>query len=178
MEDEINLGACCICELENESVRNILMLDKKAVVAGHGWGCFVCSLASDGAVAVVCDDCFDKMNSGEVGLKFASRGYPSIDGRVPIEELTDDFGHDMSKHPSETLAEFDEPGGMQDFIKCRNCRLITAVVEGKCAKCGEEICIVCGCTDSAACPEGCYWTRPNVCSQCDAETVADFLSNK
>jgi hypothetical protein len=27
-------------------------------------------------------------------------------------------------------------------------------------------CRVCGCTDRRACPEGCYWTGPNLCSAC------------
>jgi hypothetical protein len=49
-----------------------------------------------------------------------------------------------------------------------------AVADGKCPECGEKICIVCGCTESAACPGGCFWTRPGICSQCDALTADEF----
>ncbi len=54
----------------------------------------------------------------------------------------------------------------QDFTGCRNCEKVVVIVDGRCADCGEEICIICGCTESRACPEGCYWSRPNVCSEC------------
>lgn len=27
-------------------------------------------------------------------------------------------------------------------------------------------CTVCGCTDDRACPGGCSWYRPNLCSRC------------
>jgi hypothetical protein len=32
-------------------------------------------------------------------LRFACRGYPGKDGRVPIEELQGEIHHDESKHP-------------------------------------------------------------------------------
>lgn len=35
-----------------------------------------------------------------------------------------------------------------------------------CNGCGEQICLHCGCTDSAACPEGCWWIEPGTCSSC------------
>lgn len=28
-------------------------------------------------------------------------------------------------------------------------------------------CRGCGCTDDRACPGGCYWVEPNLCSSCD-----------
>lgn len=28
------------------------------------------------------------------------------------------------------------------------------------------ICILCGCTDDYACPGGCWWVAPNLCSRC------------
>ncbi len=62
----------------------------------------------------------------------------------------------------------------QEIIKCQNCGYLANTTEGGCPNCGETICYVCGCTDSAACPGGCYWTRPNICSQCDAETADLF----
>ena len=33
-----------------------------------------------------------------------------------------------------------------------------------CVGCLDEICLWCGCTQSRACDEGCYWLRPGVCS--------------
>jgi len=30
----------------------------------------------------------------------------------------------------------------------------------------EQQCIVCGCTDQVACPGGCIWVAPNLCSRC------------
>jgi len=30
----------------------------------------------------------------------------------------------------------------------------------------EETCRVCGCTQERACPGGCYWVEPNLCSVC------------
>lgn len=30
----------------------------------------------------------------------------------------------------------------------------------------EHQCMFCGCSDSKACPGGCIWIRPNVCSRC------------
>jgi hypothetical protein len=56
-----------------------------------------------------------------------------------------------------------------DIVYCQHCQAIKAVVQGKCSSCGEEVCLVCGCTDSEACAEGCEWVRPNVCSQCDKD---------
>ncbi len=30
----------------------------------------------------------------------------------------------------------------------------------------ERTCRVCGCTDSRACPGGCYWVQEDLCSRC------------
>ncbi len=30
----------------------------------------------------------------------------------------------------------------------------------------EQKCRVCGCTDDMACPGGCYWVEPDLCSRC------------
>lgn len=31
---------------------------------------------------------------------------------------------------------------------------------------GDGVCRVCGCTDGRACPGGCYWVEPDLCSAC------------
>ena len=86
---EIDLGPCCVCET-TQGVRNLLMLEKRSPVAGQGWGCFTCGLASDGATAVLCDECLRKP------LKFACRGHGK--GRIPIDLLEGYHLHDLSKH--------------------------------------------------------------------------------
>lgn len=55
----------------------------------------------------------------------------------------------------------------QDIVFCKNCHRAEAVEDFRCTNCGELICILCGCTESAACPGGCYWIRIGVCSECD-----------
>ena len=56
---------------------------------------------------------------------------------------------------------------MSDFNFCKNCRKPVGITDDlRCANCGEFICLVCGCTESAACEGGCYWARPGVCSEC------------
>jgi hypothetical protein len=97
-DDLSRLGPCCICET-TEGVRNILMLHQRAIVKGHGWGCVECDLPCDGAVVVLCDFCMVVYQANDSALRFACRGYPASDGRVPIADLPQEpFDHDMSKH--------------------------------------------------------------------------------
>lgn len=92
--EDVDHGPCCVCE-GLSGVRNVLMLHKKAPMAGRGWGCVVCGLTCDGAIAIVCDTCIDQP------LKFACRGYPATDGRVAIDELTGTHVHDLTRHSEE-----------------------------------------------------------------------------
>jgi hypothetical protein len=93
----VNLGGCCMCS--GPGARNILMLHRRAPVAGHGWGCAQCGLPPDGAAAVLCDECLDLYAEKPDLLEFCCRGYPAIDGRIAIADLPPgDFDHDMSKH--------------------------------------------------------------------------------
>lgn len=94
-----NLGPCCNCG-DTEGVRNMVMLDRRCAVPGHGWGCVVCGLPADGASAVLCDACFDAYTDNPDVLAMACRGFPAIDGRIPIAELPEGwFGHDRAFHP-------------------------------------------------------------------------------
>src|SRR5215469_6180320 len=90
------LGPCCSCERDTGDTRNVVMLSFRNKVPGHGWGCFVCNLPSDGATAVLCDDCTTQMERGEDVIRFACRGYPGTEGRAPIGEFTEPFDHDRS----------------------------------------------------------------------------------
>ena len=94
----MTLGPCCICE-SPKRVRNIIQLYKKSPKPGRGWGCLVCGLPSDGAVAVLCDPCFEQYRVGQAILKYACRGYPAKDGRVPISFLAGEHKHDLKLHP-------------------------------------------------------------------------------
>jgi hypothetical protein len=93
-----SLGTCCICG-GLEDVRNIINLPYKALTPGHGWGCVVCGLPPDGAIAVLCDGCLEA--DPPKGLKFACDDFPAANKRVPIGELSSravSHEHDMAKH--------------------------------------------------------------------------------
>jgi hypothetical protein len=92
--DAPQLGACCICEA-TDGVRTIVMLPVKGTVSGHGWGCVQCHLSMDGAIAVLCDACVGDYADGRT-LRFACRGWPVSDGRVPIDHLTESHEHDLT----------------------------------------------------------------------------------
>jgi hypothetical protein len=105
------LGSCCVCGRCSPEVNvwTILSLHKKSPTPGRGWGCVQCGLAADGATAVVCDVCFDRLGQSVVGaLRFACKGYPGSDGRVPIEELQGEHEHDLVFHPELENAGFTE----------------------------------------------------------------------
>jgi hypothetical protein len=91
------LGSCCACGTL-EGVRSIMMLDRRGPTPGRGWGCAVCSLPWDGAIAVLCDRCA----VGDKPIRFVCRGYPGTDGRIPVEGFRNEpFGHDEAAHRSE-----------------------------------------------------------------------------
>ena len=112
VEGDPDLGECCVCRQAGHTVRNIVMLGFKAPVPGTGWGCAVCGLPANGALAVVCDRCagrFDRVTLYDVCYDYPAtkkrKAYASFfrNGitdrryRVPLEP----FHHDMSKHPKE-----------------------------------------------------------------------------
>jgi hypothetical protein len=94
-DSHTDLGPCCICNRLRPTV-GIEMLAVKNEVPGHGWGCVICHLPFDGASAVICQDCIEGYEANRLALRFACRGYPGIDGRVPRETLTIPHEHDLS----------------------------------------------------------------------------------
>ena len=40
----------------------------------------------------------------------------------------------------------------------------------------DQKCRVCGCTWDHACPGGCYWVEPALCSRCAGEAVSNVRS--
>lgn len=93
----IDLGACCACRTRGPTVRNVMMLDKPAPVPGTGWGCFVCGLPSDGAIAVVCDACLQ----AERPILDVCFGYAAADERVSIATVPGLFEHNLAMHADE-----------------------------------------------------------------------------
>lgn len=93
-----DMGPCCACGAEG--ARNVLSLDRRAPRPGTGWGCVVCGLRSDGALAVLCDDC---VREGRPPIEVAD-GYLAARRRVPVEALPDGtFDHDPERHPGEAV---------------------------------------------------------------------------
>lgn len=90
-----DLGACCACDKAGPSVRNIMMLDKRAPVAGTGWGCVQCGQPQDGTIAVLCDDCIRT----KAPILDVCYGVPGEGRRMSIHALLEPFSHDMSQHP-------------------------------------------------------------------------------
>jgi len=86
-------GPCCCC-LRLKEIRNLIMLPVRAPVAGTGWGCFVCGLPPDGAVAACCDECV----AAGAPIRFACRDHPSKIARIPRDEPTEPFTHDLALH--------------------------------------------------------------------------------
>ena len=97
-ERALDLGPCCICEESGPQVRNGLLLHHPGAIEGRGWGCFTCGLPPVGALALLCDPCFEAYRDGQAMLRFFCAGWPE-DGRRPIAELpSEPFTHDMAKH--------------------------------------------------------------------------------
>jgi hypothetical protein len=137
--DETDLGPCCICERPRAVV--ILMLNAQAPIAGHGWGCVQCGIGSHGAIAVVCPACAAPFEASSVPLdiedhlRFVCRGYPGSEGRMPIEALRGEHGHDWGKHPEATQIP-------PLTVASTDTRFGTHVEEGHgchCSRCGQTI---------------------------------------
>ncbi len=94
------LGTCCICG-SSEAVRTFVCLNKKCSVPGTGWGCVVCGIKADGAMAVICDACCDSVADVLGALRFVIRGYPSNQGREPIGAVSGTHEHNMGYHKEE-----------------------------------------------------------------------------
>ncbi|MBS1797822.1 MAG: hypothetical protein JSS81_28635 [Acidobacteria bacterium] len=58
-------------------------------------------------------------------------------------------------------------------VLCKNCRQFVTIADGHCPNCMESICPRCGCTDSAACSEGCFWLPDGICSSCGSVDLVE-----
>lgn len=88
------LGPCCHCMKDGGAV-NLITLNLRAPIPGTGWGCFVCKLPMDGAIAVMCDECYE----AEKPILFICSGYPAKGIRTPLAQITEKFFHHLMKHP-------------------------------------------------------------------------------
>ena len=109
--DVPDLGPCCSCRQSGPQVRNILALPFRAPVPGTGWGCVVCGLPCDGAVAVVCEACLDACtgprSSGHP--QEVCYGYPGEGKRCAYAACTQEpFDHDATLHEEERMGRFDQ----------------------------------------------------------------------
>lgn len=107
------LGSCCGCGRTN-GVRNVVLLNVVGPVPGTGWGCLQCGLPADGAVAVLCDDCAERLGPGFDGLRFICEGYPKDDKRIAYTGGGERFDHDLSRHPELQSREYPESAAARE----------------------------------------------------------------
>lgn len=93
-DEPIDVGPCCACGTSGPSVRNIIALALKAPQAGKGWGCVVCGLPSDGAIAVVCDRCLEL----DMPIVEVCDGYATTGKRLNRIFVTEPFDHKPIRH--------------------------------------------------------------------------------
>lgn len=105
---EPQFGECCACRCAgsaNNPVRNVVMHEFRAPIAGKGWGCVVCQLPLDGAVSVICDRCRDT----EVEVVDVCSGYPAENVRVAFRLMDKTpFAHHPALHPGELFPREEE----------------------------------------------------------------------
>jgi hypothetical protein len=117
--DALAPRACCICGDIKMTSRNIAMLDFKRPhgASVSGWGCVVCNLPMEGALAVVCDDCQAADRTLD-DIRFILAGALDDPGRIPIEGLVRiPHAHDLTRHPEMMLPADDEADDEDDIRK-------------------------------------------------------------
>jgi predicted amidophosphoribosyltransferase len=111
LEPVPQIGPCCACGKDDDTVKNIIGLNRKGPDPGKGWGCIVCGLPFDGAQAPLCDQC---LKSGDkIQFKFVAAGYLTEGKRIPIDELPDTYHNHRFEHHPEAWTWFDtspDPG--------------------------------------------------------------------
>lgn len=95
-----SLGPCCGCGCE-KGVRNVMCLPERAPEPIGGWGCITCGLPSEGAIAVLCDEC---LASG-APIHYVCAGYPSEGRRLARDVYRGaPFGHNAARHSERALS--------------------------------------------------------------------------
>lgn len=94
-DGRVSFGRCCACGEVKPDVRNFITLNRPAPVPGTGWGCYVCGLDLNGALAVVCDSCLER----NAAIKWVIYGQAWRGERILLSECPDgEFHHRMSYH--------------------------------------------------------------------------------
>jgi len=101
-DDAHTLGTCCLCGGPDATV--ILFLTARSPIPDHGWACATCGLSPNGTIAVLCAPCtrpYEQPDAPniELHLKWACRGYPGTEGRIPFEDLRGEHQHVRHRHP-------------------------------------------------------------------------------
>ena len=73
------------------------MVEHRAPVPGTGWGCQVCGLGSDGAIAVFCATC----RRVDARIRSAVWGPLGDTRRQPVWQLGTRHAHDVARHLGE-----------------------------------------------------------------------------
>ena len=105
IEEEVDYGPCCVCNGKGPTVRNFLLIEIKTPVPGTGWGCMICNLPADGAIAIVCDSCLEAQRT-PISIAY---GYPIEKKRCFIDALIEDFKHKDIPHGDENESSFSMP---------------------------------------------------------------------
>lgn len=100
-EPSLDLGQCCACF--EQPATGIAQLPFTAPVPGTGWGCFQCQQPLDGALAVLCDTCGEKLEAGTLplsGVLWVCNGMVGDQKRILVAGYQPvEFGHNLSQHP-------------------------------------------------------------------------------
>lgn len=92
-DETADLGVCCACR--TRPAIGLVMLAVRAPVPGTGWGCVVCGLPQDGAVAVLCEDCGENEH---MEILDVCSGYPKDNVRVLRVTCATPFVHIRQRH--------------------------------------------------------------------------------
>jgi len=78
-------GPCCACRRQDVELRNVVCMAFRGPITatGKGWGCAVCGLPTDGAIAIVCDDC----RESDAAILDVCAGYAADPARVEASPL-------------------------------------------------------------------------------------------
>ena len=156
--EPVHVGACCACGVTT-TLRNVMFLDQKAPVAGKGWGCVVCDLPLDGAIALLCDEC---VANGREPIE-ALAGDVESGLRVPVEQLRGEHRHDLVVHCHHDVWQVLESYGPEVASDAMD-RILQELMASQFRP--PRRCRVCGCTDADACAGGCTWVEHDLCSSC------------
>ena len=102
-EPKIEYGLCCNCYVNRAT--GVCFINRRSPTPGKGWGCYVCKLPPDGAMAVLCDECAEGLAKREGEPRYICTGDPAEPDRTPFFDLSPEpFEHDLSMHAAHMAA--------------------------------------------------------------------------